>query len=120
MHFYRQMENQEKWRSIVQCDQEQIADPERLLFKLFGLGRLPAHTSKWMTKGMNAYGGKLASGVEVYSETETGDVYQAGGDVIVSQGGEVVYSFRGSAPWLRPPVEDLLSSLGQHCSAPQQ
>ena len=120
MHFYRQMENQEKWRSIVQCDQEQIADPERVLYKLFGLGRLPAHTSKWMTKGMNAYGGKLASGAEVYPETEPGDVYQAGGEAIVSQEGEVVYSFRGSAPWLRPPVDDLLSALDQHCSAPQQ
>ena len=120
MHFYRKMENQEKWRSIVQVGQEQIADPERVLYKLFGVGRLPAHTSKWMTRGMNAYGGKLASGIEVDPETETGEVYQAGGEAIVSQEGEVVYSFRGSAPGDRPPVEDLLSALDQHCSAPQQ
>ena len=120
MHFYRQMENQEKWRSIVQVRQEQIADPERVLYKLFGVGRLPAHTSKWMTEGLNAHGGKLASGIEVYPETEPGEAYQAGGEAIVSQEGEVVYSFRGSAPWDRPPVEDLLSALDQHCSAPQQ
>ena len=120
MHFYRQMENQEKWRGIIQCSQEHVADPERLLYKLFGLGRLPAHTSKWMTKGMNAYGGKLASGVKVYPETEPGDVYQAGGEVIITQKGEVVYSFRGSAPYLRPPVQELLSALDKHSSAAQQ
>ena len=114
------MENQEKWRNFAQCSQEQIADPERLLYKLFGLGRLPMHNSKWMTSAMNAYDGKLASGVEVYSETELGDVYQSGGEAIVTQEGKVVYSFRGSAPYLRPPVEELLSALDKHSSATQQ
>ena len=104
----------------MQCSHEQIADPERVLYKLFGLGRLPAHTSQWMTLGMNVYGGKMASGREVYPETEPGDVYQAGGDAIVTQEGEVVYSFRGSAPYLRPPVEELLSALDKHSSAAQQ
>ena len=109
------MENQEKWRSHTQCSQEQIADPERLLYKLFGLGRLPAHMSKWKTLALNVYGGMMASGIMVdYPETEPGDVYQAGGDAIVSQEGEVVYSFRGSAPYLRPPVEELLSALDKH------
>ena len=120
VHFYRKMENQEKWRTIVQCGQEQIADSERLLFKLFGLGRLPVHANKWMTIAMNRFGDKLASGHEVFSDTEPGDDYQAGGDAIVTQEGEVVYSFHGSTPGLHPPVEELLSALDKHSSAAQQ
>ena len=119
MHFYRQMENQEKWRRHAQCSQEQVADPERLLYKLFGLGRLPANFTKWMKMGLNHYGGRLASGHEVFSDTEPGDDYQVGGDAIVTQQGEVVYSFRGSLPYLRPPVEELLSALDKHSSAAQ-
>ena len=120
VQFYRQMENQEKWRSIVQCDQEQIADPERVIYKLFGLGRLPVHANKWITMALNGYAGKLASGHEVFSDTEPGDDYQAGGDAIVTQEGNVVYSFRGSTPGLRPPVEELLSAFDKHSSAAQQ
>ena len=63
---------------------------------------------------LNGYGGMMASGVEVFSETEPGDIYQAGGDVIVTREGEVVYSFRGPAPFLRPPVEELLTALEKH------
>ena len=114
VHFYKEMENQEKWRRFIQCSLEHIADQERRLYGMFGLGRLPAHTSKWITLAMNVYGGKLASGVEVFSETEPGDIYQAGGDVIVTREGEVVYSFRGPAPFLRPPVEELLTALEKH------
>ena len=120
VHFYREMENQEKWRSIVQCGQEQIADPERVLYKLFGLGRLPVHVNKWMTMALNSYAGRLASGHEVFSDTEPGDDYQAGGDAIVTQEGEVVYSFHGSTPGLHQPVEELLSALDKHSSAAQQ
>ena len=104
----------------MQCSQEHIADPERRLYKLFGLGRLPTHISKWMTLAMNSYGGKLASGIKIFPETEPGDVYQAGGDVIVTQEGEVVYSFRGPAPFLRPPVEELLSALDKHSAVVDQ
>ena len=120
VHFYREMENQEKWRSIVQCGQEQIADPERILYKLFGLGRLPVHTNKWMTMALNSYAGRLATGHEVFADTEPGDDYQAGGDAIVTQEGEVVYSFRGPIAYLRPPVEELLLALDKNSSAAQQ
>ena len=120
VHFYREMENQEKWRSIVQYGQEQIADPERVLYKLFGLGRLPVHTNKWMTMALNSYAGRLATGHEVFADTEPGDDYQAGGDAIVTQEGEVVYSFRGPIAYLRPPVEELLLALDKNSSAAQQ
>ena len=59
-----------------------------------------------MTIAMNRFGDKLASGHEVFSDTEPDD-YQAGGDAIVTQEGEVVYSFHGSTPGLHPPVEEL-------------
>ena len=70
--------------------------------------------TKWMARAMNGYAGQLASGAEVFSETEPGDLYQASGDVIVTPEGEVVYSFRGPAPFLRPPVEELLTALEKH------
>ena len=50
-------------------------------------------------------------GIQIYPETEPGDVNQAGGDVIVSKKGEVVYSCRPSEPNIRPKIPDILSAL---------
>ena len=75
------------------------------------MGRLPLQTSNWAKGAFAVYGGRSAVGIEIYSETEQGDVYQAGGDVIVSREGKVVYSCRPSEPNIRPEVADILSAL---------
>ena len=47
----------------------------------------------------------------VYSEMELGSVYMAGGDVIVSREGKVMYSFHPSQPYIRPDVTGILALL---------
>ena len=69
------------------------------------------HTSKWTTRAFAIYGGRSAVGIQIYPETELGDVYQAGGDVIVTKEGKVVYSCRPSEPNIRPSIPDILSAL---------
>ena len=67
--------------------------------------------SKWSIRAFVVYGGRSAVGIEIYSEMEQGDVYQAGGDVIVSREGKVVYSCCPTKPYDRPEVDDILSAL---------
>ena len=105
------MQNQERWRAVTQCEHRQLADPDRVLYSQFGIGRLPLPTSKWSTRAFALYGGISATGVQIYPETEPGDVNQAGGDVIVSKKGVVVYSCRPSEPNIRPEIPDILSAL---------
>ena len=111
IHYYKEMQNQEKWREFAQCEHRQLADPDRVLYRQFGIGRLPLPTSKWSTRAFALYGGRSAVGIQIYSETEQGDVAQAGGDVIVSKEGKVVYSYRPSEPNIRPEIPDILSAL---------
>ena len=105
------MQNQEKWREVTQCKHQQLADPDRVLFRQFGIGRLPLPNAKCSTLAFKVYGGRSAVGIQIYPETELGDVHQAGGDVIVTKEGKVVYSFRPSLPYLRPSIPDILSAL---------
>lgn len=111
VQFYKEMENQEKWREFAQCKIQQLADQDKVLFHLFGFGRLPVPTSYWSTTALQVYGGFEAMGTPTYSETEQGDVFMAGGDVIVSREGKVVYSFRTPLPYVRPDVADILAVL---------
>lgn len=111
VQFYKEMENQEKWREFAQCKIQQLADTDQVLFRLFGFGRLPVPNSNWSTGAFMVYGGFKAMGTPTYSETEQGDVYRAGGDVIVSREGKVVYSFRPPLPYVRPEVADILAVL---------
>ena len=107
------MQNQEKWREFahVQCKRLQLADPDRILYRQFGIGRLPLTNAKCSTYGLAGYGGRSAVGIQIYPEAEQGDVHQAGGDVIMTKEGKVVYSFRPSLPYLRPEIPDILSAL---------
>ena len=111
IHYYKESQNQEKWCEVTQCRHQQLADPDRVLYRQFGIGRLPVHTSKWTTRAFAIYGGRSAVGIQIYPETELGDVYQAGGDVIVTKEGKVVYSCRPSEPNIRPSIPDILSAL---------
>ena len=112
VHYYK-MENLEKWRNYTKCQHQIIADPQRLLYKLFGVGRPPARRSQWSIRSTNLYASRHASGVDAYADTELGDALQLGGDVIVDDTGRVVFNYRSTWPPDRVSAKDLISALKQ-------
>ena len=110
VHHYK-MENLEKWRSYTKCQHQTIADPQRLLYKLFGVGRPPARKSTWSLFGVNRYASRHAKGEKIYADTELGDALQLGGDVIVDDTGRIVFNYRSTWPPDRVSAKDLISAL---------
>ena len=110
VHYYK-MENLEKWRNWSKCQHQTIADPQRLLYKLFGVGRPPARKSQWSIRSTNAYAGHHAKSETAYADTELGDALQLGGDVVVDDTGRVVFNYRSTWPPDRVSAKDLISAL---------
>ena len=46
-------------------------------------------------------------------ETEPGDAFQVGGDVVVDSSGCVIYIFRSQKPPERPSVDDIIALLDE-------
>lgn len=81
------------------------SDPERKVYKLFGLGR--AHKNQVFTLGVIwKYLKLIAQGKKLKKTNE--DVYQLGGDFIIDGKGVLQYCFRSKNIDARPRVEDLL------------
>jgi len=85
-----------------------LLDPERTVYAAYGLERSVLRS--WNLKTMWRYAQLLRAGRQWRGIQ--GDSAQLGGDFIVDAGGTVRFVYRSHDPTDRPPVEQLLSLLG--------
>lgn len=85
-----------------------LADPERLAYTAFGVGRGP-WWKVWGPRTFLAYAKLIAAG-RSYHRHES-DSLQLGGNFVVGPEGRMTYVFRPPDPDARPPVDDLVAAV---------
>ena len=85
-----------------------LADPERRVYHMYGLHRLPWHRIVTL-RGAGKYLGFLFRGI--FPGAPGQDVRQQGGDFLVDAAGAVRYARVGQYADDRPPVDELLEHL---------
>ena len=112
VHYYK-MENLIKWRNYTKCQHQTIADPQRLLYKLFGIGHIQPKKTIWKIQPLQFYASLRISLKDTVplQETEPGDTFLVGGDVVVDSSGRVIYIFRSQRPPEKPSVDDIITLL---------
>lgn len=115
VHYYS-MENLEKWKSYTNCQYQLVSDPERRLYNLFGMGCTQVYSTQWAIKVTHLYAAEyiVTEDPVPLLETEPGDTFYIGGDVVVDRRGRVVYSFISPTPPDRPSVGDVLACVANH------
>ena len=103
-----QLAAQEGWTGHV------LADPERVAYRAFGLGRLPWYSVYSLAAGL-MYLGFFLRGRKPRHAGQ--DVMQQGGDFIVDGDGVVRFAYAGMGSEDRPPVDDLIRCLKTVSSA---
>jgi hypothetical protein len=93
---------QEGWTGPV------LADPDRGVYRSYGLGRLPRHRV-FTPKTLLFYFGFMLRGR--WPQPPGRDVRQQGGDFVVDSGGIVRLAYVGRSPDDRPTVDDLIGCL---------
>ena len=94
---------------------EVLCDPERAAYRYFGL----EHGGLRMFFNLRVIGYYLRmilSGLWPHRAEAGEDVYQLGGDFVLSAGHRLLYAYRSHDPADRPPVDDLI----RHLSAPAE
>ena len=85
-----------------------LRDPQREAYRAFGLDRRgPA--SIWRPRTIWFYGSRLLRGR--LPGRSRADIYQLGGDVILTSSGAVCWVYRSTEPADRPDVDTILKEL---------
>ncbi len=92
-----------------------VADPERVVYHAFGLGRLPWHRV-FTLKTLAMYIGFMLRGR--FPQPPGQDAMQQGGDFIVDGNGIVRLAYAGQSSDDRPPVDDVVRCLHLLADAP--
>jgi len=85
-----------------------LADPERTVYRRFGLDRAPL----WRVYNpgtLRLYGQLLARGRRLRRPVD--DTRQLGGDFVIDAAGRLAAAFRPRSPDDRPPVDDLVAAV---------
>ena len=85
-----------------------VADPERRLYRAFGVDRLP-WWRVWTPSALARSAILIARGYPPRRPTE--DIYQGGGNVVLDGRGRLVWRRVGRGPDDRPRVETLLDAM---------
>jgi hypothetical protein len=93
---------QEGWTGPV------LGDPERVVYRAFGLGRLPWHRV-FTLKTVAIYFGLMLRGR--FPQPPGQDAMQQGGDFIVDGEGIIRFAYPGRTSDDRPPVDALMGAL---------
>ena len=110
--FYKEKKNQQTALIETNCQFQMIADPELKLYDIFTLGRLPVSRTMWNVSSMNVYASMAAGGqYQVTADLEESQNFKAGGDYVITESGQVIYSFQGESATHRPSVEEILGAL---------
>lgn len=87
-----------------------LADPDRALYRAFGLGRGSLHRI-WSPGTLALYARLLRRGRRLARPTE--DTRQLGGDVVIGPDGRLARAFRPRSPDQRPPLSDLVDAVAR-------
>ena len=85
-----------------------LADPERIVYRRFGLDRAPL----WRIYNpgtLRLYAQLLARGRRLRRPVD--DTRQLGGDFVIDAAGRLVAAYRPRSPDDRPPIDDLVAAL---------
>jgi hypothetical protein len=85
-----------------------LADPDRGLYRRFGLGRGSIHRI-WGTGTLKMYARLLRRGRRLRRPTQ--DTRQLGGDFVIDADGRMSAEFRPTSPDGRPPIDDLITAV---------
>jgi len=100
----RNYQKHQKWKFDL------YADPEKKLYKAFGLRRAKLR-EVLHPSAMKKYMKYLFQGKKM--EMPTDDIYQMGGNYILSAEGKLVYAHQSQTPVDRPSVPELLRELSK-------
>lgn len=87
-----------------------LADPQRMLYRRFGLDRAPL----WRIYNpgtLRLYGQLLARGRRLRRPVD--DTRQLGGDFVIDADGRLAVAFRPRSPDDRPPIDDLVAAVSR-------
>ncbi len=84
-----------------------LLDPDRALYRAYGLERSVART--WTPRTIGYYMRQVLTGRRLHGVQ--GDPYQLGGDFIVDSAGRLRFAYRSRDPVDRPAPETLLDTL---------
>lgn len=87
-----------------------LADPQRALYRRFGLGR-GSFTEVWGFATLSLYRDLLRRGRRLRLPVQ--DTRQLGGDFVIDGDGYLVAAFRPRSPDARPEVDQLLAAVEQ-------
>lgn len=85
-----------------------LADPERSVYRRFGLGRARLHRI-WNPGTLREYARLIRKGARPRRPTQ--DTRQLGGDFVIGPDGRLAAEFRPPSPDARPPVDELVAAV---------
>ncbi len=91
-----------------------LADEERALYRLLGLGR-GSVTRVWGWRSLRSYVGLVRSGGRLDrgpADRTNEDTLQLGGNAVIDSQGRLAWVFRGSGPDDRPGIDRLVEAVG--------
>lgn len=85
-----------------------LADPERRVYRQFGLARGALHRI-WSPGTLVLYARLLRQGRKLQRPTQ--DTRQLGGDFVIGPDGRLAAAFRPASPDARPPIDALVAAV---------
>ena len=96
------------YRAHLQLPFDVVADPERTLYRLLGVGRGTTR-QVWSLGTLRMYAQLLRAGRRLRRPTE--DIHQLGADVVIGRDGTVRYVSLPATRDARPPISDLIAAV---------
>lgn len=108
---YGCLEGAQVWLQQTGCKFDMLLDPQRQIYKTFGLGSSYAKVMKFGTMlQYSEFVVQHRSFPDVPPQF-LGDIYQMGGDFLLDEGGKVIFSHTSKTPIDRPKMGDLLAGI---------
>jgi hypothetical protein len=86
------------------------SDPDRVVYRAFGLGRTPWRVF-FRPRVVLGYLAGMLRGYAPVAPYRGEDVFQLGGDFLLDRSGRITFAYRSLTPTDRPSVESLLAAL---------
>lgn len=111
---YGSLEGATFWLEHTGYEFDMLLDAERAAYQAFGLGSSISKVMKF--KLLLHYSEMLVMNRQLPDVPPQfiDDLFQMGGDFVLDQGGEVIYSYRCKSPVDRPSVSQILAAVSAH------
>lgn len=105
------VEGAKVWLEQTGCTFDMLLDPQRQIYKTFGLGRSYAKATKFDCMLRYSEFIILQRQFPDIPPQFMDDVYQLGGDFLLDEGGKVILSHPSKDPLDRPQIGDVLARI---------